>query len=154
MQCFFIALPLVFYHPAVLPFSRSGIVFLLRGASAVRNTSAVTISLILVILFMSFLLATGSQFAAEGISIHPDRSTAFKDARININTASAEELELLPGIGPALSAAIIEHRKNAGAFRRIEDLMEVSGIGEKKFEAIRGMIYCNEMEDANANSDC
>lgn len=55
---------------------------------------------------------------------------------ININTASQEDLETLPGIGPSKAAAIIEYRQQHGPFARIEDLQEVKGIGPKTFEAL------------------
>ncbi len=59
---------------------------------------------------------------------------------VNVNTASGEELELLPGIGPARARALIEHRKQHGPFKRVEDLAEVSGIGAKAIDRIRS--YC------------
>lgn len=67
---------------------------------------------------------------------------------ININTATAEELEELPGIGPALSQAIVSYREENGAFTQVEDLMNVKGIGEGKLEAIRDEITLgNEGEE-------
>ncbi|MEJ2077883.1 MAG: helix-hairpin-helix domain-containing protein [Acidobacteriota bacterium] len=52
---------------------------------------------------------------------------------IDINAASVQELDELPGIGPAIAARIVEYREKNGPFSKIEDLMEVRGIGEKKF---------------------
>ncbi len=60
--------------------------------------------------------------------------------RININTASVEELEKLPGIGKALAARIVEHRENYGPFRRPEHLMVVPGISDRKFRSMRNLI--------------
>lgn len=60
--------------------------------------------------------------------------------RININTASAKELETLPGIGKALAARIIEHREEYGPFRRPEHLIIVRGISDKRFRALRDLI--------------
>src|SRR5437867_8056662 len=60
--------------------------------------------------------------------------------RININNASAEELEKLPGIGKALAERIIEHREKYGAFRRAEHLIIVRGISDRKFRALRDLI--------------
>ena len=62
------------------------------------------------------------------------------DGRININSASGTELMDLPGIGPALSSRIIDYRNSNGPFSCIEDLRKVSGIGEKKFEAIKDKV--------------
>lgn len=59
---------------------------------------------------------------------------------ININTATAEELQRLQGIGEQLSAAIVEYRQQNGDFLAIEDIMKVSGIGEKTFENISNYI--------------
>ena len=59
---------------------------------------------------------------------------------LNINTAGAAALESLPGIGPSLAAAIIEHRDRAGPFARVEDLDKVSGIGPAKLAQIRPLV--------------
>ncbi len=56
---------------------------------------------------------------------------------VNVNSATADELTLLPGVGPAKAQAILEHRKAHGAFKRIEDLGEVKGIGDKALERMR-----------------
>ena len=60
--------------------------------------------------------------------------------RININTASAEELEKLPGIGPGFAQRIVEHREKYGAFRRPEHLIMVRGLSDKRFRALRELI--------------
>ncbi len=56
---------------------------------------------------------------------------------LNVNTAGATALEELPGIGPALAAAIVEHRQRHGPFATVDELVEVSGIGSAKLEQIR-----------------
>lgn len=73
--------------------------------------------------------------------------TADADAeerKININTADADELTELKGIGEALSERIVDYRTENGPFVDIEDIMKVSGIGEKKFEDIRRAITVGE----------
>jgi len=72
----------------------------------------------------------------EGVE-QPFRSEVTK---LNVNTASLEELETLPYIGEAKARAIIEYREEHGPFSSPEDLLNVPGIGEKTLERIRGKI--------------
>jgi len=67
-------------------------------------------------------------------------ASANSSGKININTASAKELEALPGIGEVKSNAIVQYRKDYGLFRDIRDIINVSGIGEKTFENIKDLI--------------
>lgn len=60
--------------------------------------------------------------------------------KININTASAEELDKLPNIGPARAADIISYREQNGGFKSIEEIKEIKGIGDKSFEKIKDLI--------------
>lgn len=60
--------------------------------------------------------------------------------RININTASATELEKLPGIGKTFAERIVEHREKYGPFRRPEHLLMVRGLSDKRFRALRDLI--------------
>ena len=58
-------------------------------------------------------------------------------ATVDLNQATLDELESLPGIGPATAEAILEHRRRVGRFRSVDDLLEVRGIGEAKLAALR-----------------
>ncbi|HES58065.1 MAG TPA: helix-hairpin-helix domain-containing protein, partial [Firmicutes bacterium] len=62
---------------------------------------------------------------------------------LDINAASAEELEQLPGIGPVLAGRIAEYREAHGPFRSLDELRKVSGIGEKKLAALEGLAVCS-----------
>ncbi|MFN0131320.1 MAG: ComEA family DNA-binding protein [Phycisphaerales bacterium] len=62
------------------------------------------------------------------------------DPRININVATAAELELLPGIGPALAKRVIDFRDASGPFKTIDDLDKVSGIGPKIMQRLRPLV--------------
>ena len=65
---------------------------------------------------------------------------AQEEQKVDINSADQKELETLPGIGPALASRIIEHREKNGLFQRAEELMNVPGIAEKKFELLKNRI--------------
>lgn len=64
--------------------------------------------------------------------------------KININKATANELELLPGIGPVLAGRILSLRESKGGFKKMEDLLEVNGIGLKKLEKIREWVVLDQ----------
>ncbi|PAP78569.1 ComEA family DNA-binding protein [Rubrivirga marina] len=70
----------------------------------------------------------------------PRRSGKPPPAPTNLNTASAQELQRLPRIGPALAGRIVEHRRTHGPFRTPEQITEVKGIGEKTLERMRPWI--------------
>ncbi len=61
-------------------------------------------------------------------------------ALVNLNTATAADLEKLPGIGPSIAARILEYRQKNGAFKKVEELMNVRGIGEKVFLKIKPLV--------------
>ena len=67
-------------------------------------------------------------------------SSAASSDLVNINTADAERLETLKGIGPALAQRIIEYREQNGAFKSVDEIKNVRGIGQKKFDAFKDKI--------------
>ena len=68
-------------------------------------------------------------------------------SRLDLNRASAGELESLPGIGTVLAQRVIAFRESVGRFQKIEDLREVKGIGVKKFERLKSFVM---VSDANS----
>ena len=66
--------------------------------------------------------------------------TNTRSGPLNLNTASAEQLESLPGVGPAIAAAIVEHRQRIGGFTSVDGLLAVSGIGPSKLDQIRDLV--------------
>jgi competence protein ComEA len=80
--------------------------------------------------------ATAAQ-AKAGASVAAKPST---NATVNLNTASAVDLEALPGIGAKTAARIVEYRQKNGPFKKIEELMNVRGVGEKNFLKLKPQI--------------
>lgn len=77
------------------------------------------------------------------VSKDADSVTDASTFKVNINTATKEELMKLPGIGEQTAERIIQYRKLYGNFKRIEDIMNVKGIGQKKFEKIKRYLKTN-----------
>ena len=79
---------------------------------------------------VNFALAQQATSSSASANIKP----------VSINKANAEELQAVKGIGPSLAERIIEYREANGAFKSLENLKEVRGIGDAKFEKLKGQI--------------
>jgi competence protein ComEA len=86
-------------------------------------------------------VVAGSGVGGGGVGVGggaPGGSGAPKT--VDLNTATAEELDTLPGIGPATAAAILAYREQHGRFASVDELLEVRGIGEAKLEQLRASV--------------
>ena len=95
-----------------------------------RRQSLLFVGAVLVFAMAALVLGPSS---ARGATAQP----APQGEKVNINTAGVDELVALPGIGKAYAERIVEYRQKNGPFKRIEDILNVRGIGEKTFERIR-----------------
>ena len=86
------------------------------------------------------LLTTAGAGAASQAKAAGTKTAAAVSTPININTATAAQLEALPGIGARTAQAIVDHRQKNGGFKKIEELMNVKGIGEKSFLKLKPMV--------------
>jgi competence protein ComEA len=95
------------------------------------------------------VLALGLALAGPAAAQSAKEEKPAKPAvMVNLNTASVAELEALPGIGVRVAERIVEYRKQKGAFKKIEELMNVQGIGEKSFLKLRPQLTVGGKPDA------
>jgi comEA protein len=80
-------------------------------------------------------LCIGLVFSSLSVMAQKPNPPALE--KINLNTATVEQLQSLPGIGPATAKSIVEYRTKAGKFNRVEEIINIKGIGEKKFQKIK-----------------
>ena len=81
-------------------------------------------------------VAGNGSAAADG----PSGGSALPATPVDLNTATAEELDVLPGVGPATATAILAYRDEHGRFGSVDELLEVRGIGEAKLEELRSLV--------------
>ena len=95
-------------------------------------------------MLMVVLLVLGLAVAAQAGQETPRRAApaakASASAPVNLNTATVSQLETLPGIGKSTAERILEYREKSGGFKKIEDLMNVRGIGEKSFLKLKPLV--------------
>ena len=84
------------------------------------------------------------KIAKTSLSGHSNKLTAESGLQIALNTATIDDLQKLPTVGPAMAARILAYRAQSGGFAKVEDLMQVPGIGPKKFAKIAPCVKLDE----------
>ncbi|WP_245917280.1 helix-hairpin-helix domain-containing protein [Bacillus canaveralius] len=110
------------------------------GLTPDADQAAVNFALQVTDEMMVYIPAIGEETGVTGGASPTAGPTGNDTELVNINTADPAALETLPGIGPSKSAAIIEYRDTNGAFKTVDDLKSISGIGEKTFEKLKDKI--------------
>lgn len=103
---------------------------------------------------MVVLLILGLGAVAPAAQEAPRRGTpaakASSSGPVNLNTATVAQLETLPGIGKSTAERILEYREKSGGFKKVEDLMNVRGIGEKSFLKLKPLVTVSSAKGAGA----
>src|SRR4249920_499918 len=114
-----------------------------------RTTIATALAIAVTVLIALPALAANLQSQSPA----PAAAAAPAKAVINLNTATVDQLETLPGIGRKTAERIIEYRTKNGNFKKIEELMNVKGIGEKSFLKLKPMIVVTPPKPEKASGD-
>jgi competence protein ComEA len=100
-------------------------------------------------LFVACLLGQAVAIASQA----PKGQPAAPSAVINLNSATVAQLDTLPGVGVKLAERIIDYRTKNGGFKKIEDLMNVRGIGEKNFLKLKPFITVTPVKSGTGPAD-
>lgn len=100
--------------------------------------------MLLAVVCMAAIPAAAQQAAAEKtakpVAANPAKPAAAATPLVNLNTATQAQLESLPGLGPKVAERILEYRQKNGPFKKVENLMNVKGIGEKSFLKLKPLL--------------
>lgn len=99
---------------------------------------------------LSALLIAGTPVFAVPM---PAQAPAAEKATVNLNAATLDQLATLPGIGPKVAERILEYRTKNGGFKKIEELMNVKGIGEKSFLKIKPLVSVARPDKASGGGE-
>ena len=112
-----------------------------KGGSTYFFLALVTLAFLAAVLYLTF---GANRAGREDYTVQTERNAEEEIAPVrvlvNINTATAEELETVTGIGPVLAQAILDYRAEHGDFQTLDELLEVRGIGSAKLDAMRDEI--------------
>jgi competence protein ComEA len=88
--------------------------------------------------------------ASTGVALAAAKAKAVPAGKVNINTATVEQLATLPGVGSRMAARIVEYRQKAGGFKSVHELMNVKGLGEKKVQRLEGSLTVGDAPTRSA----
>lgn len=97
------------------------------------------------VLGLVVVLASSAVMAEQAPSSSPAVEVASQSV-VDVNSATAEQLQTLPGVGPRTAERIIEYRRDNGSFKKIEELMSVRGIGERSFLRLRALVKVGDVD--------
>jgi len=98
------------------------------------------------------LMVGGVSTSAQDMKGAATKAASVAPTLLNLNTATAAQLEGLPGIGKSTADRIVEYRQKSGGFKKIEELMNVKGIGEKSFLKLKPLITVSAPKSERAAS--
>jgi len=111
-----------------------------QNLSAAKSPPSSIGFFILALAILASACATAKRHTSSEVQLNLDTPKAECSSLINVNTATPQVLETLPGVGNIIAERIVAHREQYGPFRRAEHLMMVRGISDRKFRAIRTLI--------------
>lgn len=98
------------------------------------------------------LVAALVAVAAPSLFAQSPKPAAAAPAAVNLNSATLEQLQELPGVGLATAQRILEYRQKSGGFKKVEELMNIRGIGEKSFLKLKALVVVTAKPDKPAGS--
>jgi len=99
------------------------------------------------------LFVSAPPTAVSPVAEVQDTKAAAPAQAVNVNTGTVQQFEALPGIGPSTAQRIVSYREKNGPFKKLEDLMNIQGIGEKSFLKLRPYLTLGAQADAKATKD-